>query len=346
MNALAVSLITANLFLGSFGAQVLALQQILNRDPDTVIATAGPGSPGNETAYFGPLTKSAVVRFQEKYASEILTPAGLAHGNGYVGFYTKKKLGAFPAPNSVASAPATVSPSADYIVKENEKIDIYAGDKMLVVARNKIQSVIDSSIASHSTSTIKVPEITSADVPSVSIGTLSKRSGVSGTRISITGSGISSNSVVYLGNNYIVRTLNKDLFGNYSFIVPPIPPARYDIAVQTVVAISNTTMFVVSDQKNPPVHIENVSPANITYGGTITITGSGFSPKNNVVVTRLQTFADVPSADGKTLTVQFVPDSLRESAKVGKGKRSIPISFYVVNDYGFSDSEKSFTITL
>ena len=73
---------TTNLSLGSSGPQVIALQKILNQDPDTRIAVTGSGSPGNETDHFGQLTKAAVIRFQEKYAGEILTPVGLTKGTG------------------------------------------------------------------------------------------------------------------------------------------------------------------------------------------------------------------------------------------------------------------------
>ncbi len=107
---------TTNLSLGSSGAQVVALQKILNQDPDTRIASTGPGSPGNETSYFGILTNAAVIRFQEKYASAILVPAGLMQGNGYVGLYTRAKLNALATlatsanPAATSSAPGTSTP--------------------------------------------------------------------------------------------------------------------------------------------------------------------------------------------------------------------------------------------
>jgi len=44
------------------------------------------------TGNFSDLTQQAVSRFQEKYADEILKPAGLTNGNGRVGPGTRKKL--------------------------------------------------------------------------------------------------------------------------------------------------------------------------------------------------------------------------------------------------------------
>ncbi len=47
---------------------------------------------GFVTGNFGSLTKSAVIRFQEKYKSEILTPLGLFSGTGVVGPATRTKI--------------------------------------------------------------------------------------------------------------------------------------------------------------------------------------------------------------------------------------------------------------
>ncbi len=78
--------LTRTLKLGSRGDDVSVLQRLLVQEnvyPEAKITT-----------YFGSLTKAAVKRFQEKYATEVLTPAGLTKGSGVVGAFTRAKMNA------------------------------------------------------------------------------------------------------------------------------------------------------------------------------------------------------------------------------------------------------------
>lgn len=82
--AVSVPLFTYDLSLGMTGVEVKNLQVFLNSQGFT-IATVGDGSTGHETTYFGALTRTALIRFQDSYASTILAPYGLSKGTGYFG---------------------------------------------------------------------------------------------------------------------------------------------------------------------------------------------------------------------------------------------------------------------
>ena len=79
------NLFTRNLVYGSKGEDVNELQRCLARDKEVY-------PEGVVSGYFGTKTKAAVIRFQEKYADEILTPIGLKNGTGDVKSMTRKKL--------------------------------------------------------------------------------------------------------------------------------------------------------------------------------------------------------------------------------------------------------------
>jgi len=76
------------LFKGMSSLNVKYLQQVLNADIETQLASSGVGSRGNETNYFGSITEKAVQKFQEKYG--IAKQGDL--GYGYVGPKTRSQL--------------------------------------------------------------------------------------------------------------------------------------------------------------------------------------------------------------------------------------------------------------
>jgi hypothetical protein len=71
--------LASNLNFGMTNAQVLTLQQILNKS-GFVISASGPGSPGNETSYFGAMTREAVRKFQ---CAKNITCSGSESTTGY-----------------------------------------------------------------------------------------------------------------------------------------------------------------------------------------------------------------------------------------------------------------------
>ena len=75
--------------------EIKLLQEYLNAH-GFILAKTGPGSPGNETQKFGTLTKTALIKFQDKYASEILFPIGLKKGTGIFGKASREAMNTNP----------------------------------------------------------------------------------------------------------------------------------------------------------------------------------------------------------------------------------------------------------
>lgn len=139
-----------SLRLGSSGEDVRELQKLLNTDPITRIVEAGPGSPGQETAYFGALTHAAVVRFQEKYRNSVLAPNGLSFGTGFVGPSTIAALSEIKAITEGATEPiAPTTPAAQVSASTNPNL----------VGLERFLSAIDTASAKQGLSSEKIATI-------------------------------------------------------------------------------------------------------------------------------------------------------------------------------------------
>lgn len=83
-----------NMGLGARGTEAMNLQKVLNLSPLTQVASRGAGSPGLETSFFGPATRSALVKFQRLHLNS-------TRDTGFNGPLTRSLL------NMVCATPST-----------------------------------------------------------------------------------------------------------------------------------------------------------------------------------------------------------------------------------------------
>ena len=116
-----------DLMLGDTDPDVRELQRVLNADVDTMLIADDVGSRGKESTYFGPATKSAVIKFQNKYKDVVLTLNSITTANGVVNKATRTRLNlllgvmntydSVGLPQSRASGQAVVVPAPTVVTQ-------------------------------------------------------------------------------------------------------------------------------------------------------------------------------------------------------------------------------------
>lgn len=286
-NTHAESAFQRDLTVGMEGEDVMFLQQVLNKDPDTALSTPGPGSLGFETIYFGEKTKAAVIKFQNKYAADILSPLGYLYGSGYFGPRTREKINSILEGRVVStpSLPPITSPDLSGLEKA------YPKNTILPVSQSSLTSQIGQSFyifgigfEEKNTITVGTKDATSKFIPpyTLEVTVPSLEEGVYSVHI--------KNS-----KGESVKMSDRNISVGSATSIPP--------------KINKVT--VTGKGKTADLHIE----------------GDNFSDKNNAVYTPFGSELEVKSNQGVIIfSLQDLPQSESIHWEDAKGKISFPLS--------------------
>ena len=318
------ALFTRNLKAGMNGEDVRILQQLLNNDSRTTIAQSGIGAKGSESTYFGTKTKLAVIKFQELYKDEVLIPAGLTHGSGYIGLSTRKKLLALcasgipvkSATTPIAPTPLTQTPiPTPPLANSNTS----SGAATLSQLATPIK-------ASNVKPILMYPENYAVR---------------QGETLVIYGGGFTpTNNTISVGaTKYTGLTPTSD--GTLEVNIPSTAiKGKFDLKFSNAKGESNTTFLVITDPNAIAPKVSKFTPTAGVVGTTVTVSGENFSKDWNDIVVGAKIITGVVSPDGKTLTfTATIPvPGVSAGEDVPNSNTESPLWFYVVNPNGISES--------
>lgn len=313
------------------------LQFVLNQSPSTVVSATGAGSLTGLTNFFGAKTQSAIIRFQEKYRDEILTPAKVANPTGVVGAYTRNKLNQI-----LASLFAGTYIDAESTTPLSTTLANSAATNASNNALNLFNSSLSSSNAgtNSGSSTVKRPPI---------ISSFSTFKALSGQLMSIFGVQFHpTDNILYLGTDRVGNFPSQ----NGSKITFQIPTAletgRYEIGLVNAYGTTSTGSVYVDVQKQTPASstlAQSFEPTLTTLfpntsknlNDLVYLYGENFSFTNTLETNLGNT--SVRSTDRKTLS--FLISELpyyTEAFKKYKGQ-SINVLMKLRNENGLSKQQ-------
>lgn len=338
-----VKIFNKDLKIGDNSEDVRFLQRILNKNTETQVSPYGAGSSGNESDFFGQLTKNAVIKFQELHESDILRPFGLKSGTGFVGAATRLKLNSLLEieAGSFSKNAANNSSSSKYFSKSSRSSfktskSASSGIKKTAVVKNSSTSSTlsenDTIVRAYSTSEYQVSP---------------------GKNLILEGEGFTPTAnTIHLGESRQISNLTSSEEGaKISFVIPKdLPLGKYNIWVTNANGTSKSETIkiyiVITDNPAERPVVEKVEPREATIDSEITVSGKGFTASGNNIYSMFGNIMKVSSSDGKT--IKFKTSSMAQIVKIQAGKSAknmqAEVWFYVVNDNGYNKEPASFLI--
>jgi len=340
-----VKIFNKDLKIGDNNDDVRFLQKFLNKNPATKISFSGAGSSGSETYFFGQLTKNAVIKFQEMYASDVLQLFGLKSGTGFVGTATRLKL------NSLLEADNRLSES---VIADNSSLSKYSS-KSSQSSQNLSKSASSEAKKASVIKNSSSSSLSSKNSTIVRAYSTSEYQVSPGKTVILEGEGFTPKSnTIHLGENNSIPDLGASENGTkITFIVPKdLLLGKYSIWVTNGNGTSKSgaikIYIVVTDSPAERPVVEKVEPVEATIDSEIVVSGKGFTTSRNNIYSMFGNVMNLNSSDGKT--IKFKVSSMQQIAKMNteKSAKNMPIEvwFYVANDNGYNKEPASFIIKL
>jgi len=331
-----------NLSQGSSSKDVMYLQMALNVNSDTQLAASGVGSAGNETEFFGPLTRAAAVKYQEKFTSEILTPVGLSSGTGFVGPSTRSHLNGWI--DSVPPPPEEPIPFVPSEVEGEPEVELDITPP--VISDLQILDISETSAritwTTDESADSRVSYATSSPVSAVATTDIAESDNVTVHSVDL------ANLVV--GTTYYYLTVSRDVEGNeatsqeqtFTTLAPPTSPSILSsIADATLlqtarsVYVSGDYAYVVAENAHRLTILDVLNPNSPSIVGTL---ADAVQLQGAASVYVVDNLAYIAASKSHRLTVVDVADPSSPSiigVITDADKLEGAASVYVVGSYAY-----------
>lgn len=324
-------ILSRNLSVGMSGPDVTLLQQVLNRDPRTKVAEIGPGSPGSESDYFGARTMRAIISFQNIFAPEVLEPAGLTQGSGYVGLFTRAKmLTLCNKPQTTALVPTVTPPTAPIVLVAGSTTVTQTTTIVTpnVVTTNKSEVVNDTvaSLAAFHSATPVMMFPSTYTAPR-------------GTKVLLYGVGLADQGNIVHLDDFLIASTSVDKLGVLTFVVPETAPrGKHDLWISSGKGVTNKMFLIITELNVPAPTITSFSPTEGLLGTIVTVTGTGFTAQGNEVIGGQGFQKNIISTDGKTLQFKVTAEvpGVEQGVDYPSVDARIPVWYGILNENGIS----------